>query len=208
MSSLTTNLEKSLSIFTTKNHDLLPKNLPFLLFLGIFDKLIDGILILTEQGELIKANASANRICQQIVRDCSPSNSEVKEILPVCQSLIKSYLPILKEKTAVIESEISIGKLGGFRIRTQWLHLEKTKPLYQLIVIEDRFQSLQNLVNTQVYQYGLTPREAEVWLLSQTNHSYQEMAEKLYITQNTVKKHMKNIHAKFRSQSKTMNIHN
>ena len=202
MSSLTTNLEKSLSIFTTKNQDLLPKDRPFLLFLGVLDKLIDGILILTEQGELIKANASANRICQQIVRDCSPSNSEVKEIWPVCQSLIKSYLPILKAKTTVIESEISMGKLGGFRIRTQWLQLEKTDPLYQVIVIEDRFQSLQNLVNTQVHQYGLTPREAEVWLLSQTNHSYQEMAEKLYITQNTVKKHMKNIHAKFRSQSK------
>ena len=198
MSSFTRNLEKSLSFFATKNRDLLPKYHPFSLFLEVLDKLIDGILILTEQGELIKANASADRICQQIVRDCPSSNSEVEEIWPVCQSLIKSCLPVFKAKTAVIESEISMGKIGDFRLRTQWLRLEETETFYQVIVIEDCSQSLQNLVNTQVHQYGLTPREAEVWLLSQTNHSYQEIAEKLYITQNTVKKHMKNIYAKFR----------
>ena len=198
MSSLTKNLEKSLSFFQAKNWDLLPKFPQFLLFLGVLDRLIDGILILTEQGELIKANASANRICQQMVKDCSPSNSEVQEIWPVCQSLIKSCLPVFKAKTVVIESEIPMGKLGGFRLRTQWLRLEETEPLYQVIIIEDCSQSLQNLVNTQVHQYGLTPREAEVWLLSRTHHTYQEIAEKLYITQNTVKKHMKNIHAKFR----------
>ena len=198
MSSLTKNLEKSLSFVTAKNKDLLPKYPSYSLFLGIFDKLVDGILILTEQGELIKANASAVRICQQMVKDYSPSNSEIKEIWPVCQSLIKSYLPVFKAKTAVIESKISIGKLESFRLRTQWLKLEETEPLYQVVIIEDRSQSLQNLVNTQVHQYGLTPREAEVWLLSQTSHSYQEIAKKLYITQNTVKKHMKNIYAKFR----------
>jgi DNA-binding CsgD family transcriptional regulator len=202
MSSLTKNLEKSLNFCQTQNWGFLPKSPQFLLFLEVFELLIDGILILTEQGELIKTNASADRICQQIVKDCSPSDSEVKEIWPVCQSLIKSCLPVSKAKTFVIESEIPMGKLAGFRLRTQWLRLEETDPLYQVIIIEDCSQSLQNLVNTQVHQYGLTPREAEVWLLSRTHHTYQEIAEKLYITQNTVKKHMKNIHAKFRFNQK------
>ncbi|MUG91303.1 winged helix-turn-helix transcriptional regulator [Scytonema sp. UIC 10036] len=47
--------------------------------------------------------------------------------------------------------------------------------------------------------YGLTPREAEIWFLYRSRCSYKEIAERLYISVNTVKKHMKNIHSKQQS---------
>jgi DNA-binding CsgD family transcriptional regulator len=51
-------------------------------------------------------------------------------------------------------------------------------------------------VFTEVDQYGLTPRQAEVWLLRRANYTYKEIAAELYISLNTVKKHMKDIQAK------------
>ena len=44
--------------------------------------------------------------------------------------------------------------------------------------------------------YGLTEREGEVWMLRLQDYSYQEIADKLYLSINTVKKHMKTILAK------------
>lgn len=200
MSSLTKNLEKARLKTLPHKPILFAKSRKFSLFFGVFEELIDGILILTEQGELVYANASAGRICQQLVQGNSPPNLGTQDlgtqkIWPACQSLIENCISVFKPKTR-IESEISVEKLGTFRLRVQWLRLEETD--YQVILIEDCSQSLQNLVNSQVQTYGLTPREAEVWSLSRTHHTYREIAEQLYITLNTVKKHMKNIHAKFR----------
>jgi len=39
-------------------------------------------------------------------------------------------------------------------------------------------------------------RREDVWLLRRANHSYEEIAAKLYIAVNTVKRHLKSIHAK------------
>lgn len=192
------NLKPSSSIFSHNKRYLFPKDQQNLLFSKFFEQLIDGILILSEQGELIEANVSAARFCQKLVQDCSLSNLELPEICTSCQSLIKNCFPVLPRKNA-INSQISVYKWGNFRFRTQWLRLEETSSFYQIIIIEDCDQSLQNLVNTQVEQNGLTPREAEVWLLSRSDYTYQEIARQLYITQNTVKKHMKNIYAKLRA---------
>lgn len=65
-----------------------------------------------------------------------------------------------------------------------------------LIIIEDRHQSLQNLVKLDTYKYGLTRSEEKVWLLPTAKYTYKQITATLCITLNTVKKHMKNIHAK------------
>ena len=45
-------------------------------------------------------------------------------------------------------------------------------------------------------RYSLTPREADVWQLRQQGATYQEIAQELFISVNTVKKHLKSILAK------------
>ncbi|MGA7937024.1 MAG: LuxR C-terminal-related transcriptional regulator [Kovacikia sp.] len=65
-----------------------------------------------------------------------------------------------------------------------------------LVTLEDRLQSIQNAAISEGQKYGLTPRETEVWLRHRANYSYKEIASELYITFNTVKKHMKSIYAK------------
>jgi len=65
--------------------------------------------------------------------------------------------------------------------------------------MEDQNLSKQMQAITDAKRYGLTPREAEVWSLHQAKLSYKEIAKNLYITVNTVKKHIKNIYSKQQS---------
>ncbi|MFB2935088.1 helix-turn-helix transcriptional regulator [Aerosakkonemataceae cyanobacterium BLCC-F154] len=169
---------------------------PEKLFQGILEGFMDGIVIITEAGELLHANQSAQRIFQQLSADGSDSIPE--EIWQVCQSLIESKTLFPGQKI-VLESEINQANAVHFRLRVRWFKIEQMSQECLLVTIEDRHQSLKEIVSSDVHQYDLTPREAEVWLLYRANYSYKEIAEKLYITINTVKKHMKNIHAKRKS---------
>lgn len=168
---------------------------PISLLQAVLEGFIDGILILSEQGEYLHANHSAKRICEQLNPEPSPSNAVPAEIWHVCESLIESR-DLFPHQKMIMESEITKSESIAFRVRVRWLKLEQIKRPCLLVTLEDRYQSIQRMVTTDVHKYGLTPREAEVWLLYRANYSYKEIADELFITLNTVKKHMKNIHAK------------
>jgi DNA-binding CsgD family transcriptional regulator len=162
---------------------------------AILEGLVDGVLILTKQGEWIHANECARQVCYQLSQWTSSINSVPKPIWSVCESLIDSC-DLFVDQRMIIESEIDMGNLAAFRIRVRWLDLDESEYPYLLVTIEDRRQSTQTAAIADVKKYDLTPREAQVWLLRRANHSYKEIAAQLYITLNTVKKHMKNIYAK------------
>jgi DNA-binding CsgD family transcriptional regulator len=162
---------------------------------GVIESFLDGVLVLTEQGECVQANNLAYQICQQLTPASSQPNSVPKEIWDVCQFLIESR-DVYPTQSRIIESEVALYPSTPMRIRVRWLNLNAISHPYLLVILEDRCQSIQNLALTEVEKYGLTPREAEVWLLHRANCTYKEIAVKLYISLNTVKKHLKNIQAK------------
>ena len=166
----------------------------FQLLQAIIEGFVDGILILTERGEWVHANEYARRICDQPQTEGTSSHTVKGEIWRVCQSLIDSHQLFPKENI-IIESEIDLENVT-YRIRARWLELAHTEHRLLLVTLEDQQQSSQNIAIADAKKYGLTVREAEVWLLRRANYSYKDIAAKLYITLNTVKKHMKNIHAK------------
>ncbi|MGC1394602.1 MAG: LuxR C-terminal-related transcriptional regulator [Coleofasciculaceae cyanobacterium] len=164
---------------------------------AVLEGFIDGVLILNQQKEIIHANDCARRICQKMSRFGASVNSIPQEIWRVCESLIESR-DLFSDNKLTIESEINWDN-STFRIRVRWIELNESEQPYLLVTLEDRLQSIQNAALTDVKKYGLTHREAQVWLLRQAKHSYKEIAAQLYITINTVKKHMKNIYAKQQS---------
>lgn len=63
--------------------------------------------------------------------------------------------------------------------------------------IVDRFQSrLQEIELVVAKRYGLTKRETELWQLRRDRLSYQQIADKLFISPNTVKRHLQSVHSK------------
>jgi DNA-binding CsgD family transcriptional regulator len=155
---------------------------------------IDGILVLTEQGKWVQINQTAHRLFDRFSSNPDETNRLLQQIWQVCSSLIQSRQDF--QAPVVIESELEIEPSTILRIRAKWFTVDETAHPYVLVILEDRSQSIQNLALAEVDRYQLTPREAEVWFLYRANHSYKAIAQTLNISINTVKKHMKNIHAK------------
>jgi DNA-binding CsgD family transcriptional regulator len=162
---------------------------------GVIESFIDGILILNERGDWVQANAIAQQICDRLTRNKTQPNSVPEEIWRVCKALIESR-KLYPNEFAIAEFEIKIDKSTTIRIRARWLELKESSYTYLLIILENRCQSLQNLALIESERYGLTPREAEVWLLHRANYTRKEIAAELFISIDTVKKHLKNIKAK------------
>jgi DNA-binding CsgD family transcriptional regulator len=173
-------------IATTKQPSLLQ---------AVLEGFIDGVLILSEQGEWIHANDRAHHICHQLTKGLAQPDRVPQEIWRACQCLISS-LNLYSNKALTIEDEITTGQAASYRVRAQWLTLERFQRPCLLITLEDRLQSLQQSAIAEGQRYGLTPRELEVWLCHRADYSYKAIAAELYISHNTVKKHMKNIYAK------------
>jgi DNA-binding CsgD family transcriptional regulator len=176
----------------SKNANSKIKQLDFLQ--KVIEGLQDGILILTEIGEIVHANASAKSICSQISQGISQANFVPPAIWDHCKSLIdRSLFP---NQHIIFSDEFVVNKLNIFRLRVRWLDVDPSQRPCLLVTIENKYETLKNVAIAEVKKYDLTPREAEIWLLYRSNYSYKEIALQLYISLNTVKKHMKNIHAK------------
>jgi DNA-binding CsgD family transcriptional regulator len=161
----------------------------------VVESLQDGILILSASGNILHANSSAQRICLQLNESYSEANIVPSRIWQLCESLIENH-SALSGQQVIVSDEIVVDKSTVFRIRVRWLDLIKFQTPCLLVTIENRYESLKNVAIAEVKKYDLTPREAEIWFLYRSNHSYKEIAESLYISLNTVKKHMKSIHSK------------
>ncbi|MCG8366131.1 MAG: helix-turn-helix transcriptional regulator [Pseudanabaenales cyanobacterium] len=158
----------------------------------ILDNFLDGILILSETGELIQTNAQGRQILAKLTRSDANQKKLLEEILHIYQTLRESN-QLFPDQPITIETDIN-AESSRFCARARFIQL--TASLVILITLTDKKQAIKEQVAVVAQEYGLTPRETEVWLLRQSGYSFQEIAAELFISLNTVKKHMKSIHAK------------
>lgn len=166
-----------------------------LLVKTILEGFADGLLILTEQGDIVCANTNAHQICCRLLEQNSSHKGIPLHIWHICQNLIDSRT-LYPDQLLMLEDEIHTDRLSQYRIRVQWFNLATVDQRCFLVTLEDRFQLAKRLAIAEQQKYGLTAREAEIWQLRRANFSYKEIASNLFIAVDTVKKHIKNIHAK------------
>ncbi|MEM7555872.1 MAG: helix-turn-helix transcriptional regulator [Cyanobacteria bacterium P01_A01_bin.84] len=182
------------SIQKSQNQDL--KSLARVnLLQAVVEGFVDGILILNSQRNLVHINESARYVFKQLNQGINQPQEIPREIWKVCESLIESR-ELFPEDNISIESEILANRTFKLRIRARWLTIAGGSDDFLLVTLEDRYQTRKSIAIADAKKYGLTNRETEVWLLRRENFSYQEIADRLYITINTVKKHLKSIYAK------------
>jgi DNA-binding CsgD family transcriptional regulator len=181
--------------FKTESKDAPMTWMPSMLLQAVTEGWVDGILLLTQHGDLIYGNSHAQRLCQQIGGLSSKSQTLPPEIWHLCEALIESR-ELFPEQPIVLEDELGDRKCPRIRVRVQWVELTDNSGPCLLVMLEDRLQSLHSLAVSESQKYRLTDREAEVWFRQRTNHTYEEIAAELHISTNTVKKHIKNIRAK------------
>lgn len=159
---------------------------------SILESLIDGVMVMTDQHDLVYANGMARTIYAQLWH--SASDPLPREIQRIYQSLLERK-EVYPNQPVVIETEVITPKTT-FRIRAQWLALEiASRPCF-LLRLQDQNQSVQSLALAEAQKWALTPRETEVWSQRRSGCSRKSIAANLYISVDTVKKHLKNIHLK------------
>lgn len=163
---------------------------------GILEGFVDGILILTRQGQWVYGNDCARWICQQFEHDRALPNAVPSTIWQACQTLIAGRPE--SNHSVAFELDVALDRVTTFRVRARWLPLEDARSPYLLVLIENCRQSLHSRAIADAQKYHLTPRQAEVWMLHCMGFSYREIASQLYISLNTVKRHVKDIHIKQR----------
>jgi DNA-binding CsgD family transcriptional regulator len=165
--------------------------------LSVLEGLVDGILILSPDGNLMYANSPATKICQKLNTTSSQAvpDDVPAEVWRSCAALIESR-ELYGDRPLVIESEFTLNDSRSYRVRVQWLKLDELEQTCLIVRLEDQQQSLQSIAVSEAKLFGLTPREAEVWFLRRCNLSRKEIAARLYITIDTVKKHLGNIQVK------------
>lgn len=175
---------------------LLPIDDPILpaLFHDLIAELIQGILILTPEGEVVYINESAQQTLRKLQPGACCKPSIPQEIWHLCQSLIQSRC-LFPSQYWRIESEVLIDTSLTLRIEVRWLQIEQHQE-YLLLVLNDQQRSLRSFAIAEAQKYGFTARETEIWLLHRASSTYKQIATALGITPNTVKKHILNIHAK------------
>jgi DNA-binding CsgD family transcriptional regulator len=165
---------------------------------AVIEGFMDGIMIISAQGEILESNGRAREICQHLSPNAPGLPSQIWQ---VCEALVSSHDLFPGQRVipeAVIEGVVNL------RIRVRWLNQgsdrEVPSPSFpcMIVTLEDRQQTIYNLAIADTQKYDLTPREAEIWQMRLEGQPYQAIANQLYITQNTVKKHVKNILAKRR----------
>lgn len=166
---------------------------------GVLESLADGILILDQEGKLIHANSQGIYHYQRFNNSLN-SDQVPQEILQVRDALLECRR-LFPRRGMVIESGISTKDGKNLRLRGRWLSLSESAPDYILITIEDCQNSRHSLISANRRKYGFTAREAEIWSLRRAKYSYKQIAAKLYISENTVKKHIKSINAKRKQTS-------
>jgi DNA-binding CsgD family transcriptional regulator len=168
---------------------------------AVIEGFIDGILIVNPKGEILESNSRARELCRSELNSTLP-----RPILEVCEALVESQ-KLFPGQRIIPETETVINQVN-LRVRVRWLNqdLDQLNAPFQgfpylLVTLEDRQQTLQNVAIADTQKYDLTAREAEIWQLRLQGQSYQSIASELFITQNTVKKHVKNILAKRRDEA-------
>ena len=170
------------------------------LLLAAIESFTVGLVIVAQNGTILHTNSRAQTLLEKL--SYSASNLIPDRVWRACKNLVDCHgepndVPPLEHKI-VLEDEI-LTSHGTILVKAQlfnWEYRSHGGNNCFLITLEDRDQSLVTVAKQEAHRYRLTTRETDVWCLKRMDKSYKEIAETLFISENTVKKHLKNIYAK------------
>jgi len=172
-----------------------PKRAELTMLGRLFEGFADGVLLLTREGGCLYSNQEGRRLCQVLKEGQHSANAMPLGVWLMCRHMIESR-SLFADKALVPTQTFTGAKNQPVRAKVQWLDLPTDSDAYLLVLLEDQSRSAQATALPEAVRYKLTPQEKDVWLLRHANCSYKEIAAKLFVSVNTVKRHLKSISAK------------
>lgn len=167
-------------------------NAPFSVLTMILESFSDGVLLLTTQGECLHINQQGRRLCRLL----NAAGGVPSEVWALCSKLIEGRTLLPDVNLVLSDTATAAEGATPLAIRAQWIELGDYDEPCVLVMLEDQAQTAKVSALLESRQFNLTARETEVWLLRKANYTYEEIASRLYIALNTVKRHLKSIYAK------------
>ena len=130
-------------------------------------------------------------------------------IYGLCGGALIVLLKLIEYRFLVVEHSIEI--YGGliallFAVLGIWLGLKLTKKTETIIVQEVRAARPFTLNETRLRELGITRRELEILELIAGGLSNREIAEKLFLSENTVKTHSSRLFDKLSARRRTQAV--
>ena len=130
-------------------------------------------------------------------------------IYGLCGGVLIVILKLVEYRFLVIQHSIEI--YGGliallFAVLGIWLGLKLTKNKETVIVREVPAPQFFTLNERRLAELGITPRELEILELIANGLSNREIAEKLFVSENTVKTHSSRVFDKLGAKRRTQAV--
>jgi DNA-binding CsgD family transcriptional regulator len=165
--------------------------------LQLVNSLQFGIIVVTPDMQLVYRNQTIVKIFQNL--SIPTPNGLPKALIAYCkQFMLESQAA--GDAPLVIDWQPCKGRLLRWQIA--WLPQSLPQAPGQrclLGVLEDCYQTLVTQMRHDQKCYNLTDQEARVWIMLKFGMTYQEIANRLGITTNTVKTHARNVYNKQRN---------
>jgi DNA-binding CsgD family transcriptional regulator len=198
------------AISSTKVANSLEQAIPVGLLSMLFETTLEhlfpsqGLLLFNRKGNLIQSSPKARSLCRVLQRMAGPSKQDLTawdlplRIQALCHFMIDSR-NAFPNHSIQLHDEINIRDHCRITLNGEWIDWGGAEPLYLIITLENQAESSEKRALFDAHRYQLTERETEVWTLALQGYSYNSIGEELFISLNTVKRHMKSIYDKRRS---------
>lgn len=174
------------------------------------ESLREGVMVISRSVKPVYLNRQAKELCQALSKSNRSWAGVPQVVSEICHRLIRKG-----DCTQSLVVECQTAEEQTIRLRASWFNPTMSDndrgtgrvSEYILVFMENRTEILKEELQFEQQKYQLTDREMEIWTLLRQDYSYQEIAETLHISLNTVKTHVKNIYAKKRwnqEQQKTL----
>lgn len=190
---------------------------------GLMDLLPQGVMVVSRNLKPVYWNQKAKQLCRVFANGNSPdatlpfiiseiAHRFIRENLPPGRSLILEHQTPHKQTLRFTASWLELpGKsFNAQKFSNPLLLLDDTtleaseeRPEVIAVFLENCDEVMQKEMQIQQEKYDLTDREVEIWMLIRQEYTYLEIAQRLQISLNTVKTHVKNVYAKRRSYQET-----
>lgn len=163
-----------------------------------------GFILLDQDGSLVRSTTHARQLCQRLWAGAAvPAENSDPIFLPTAiqersKVLIESREQIT-DREVELQDEVALEDATRIRIQAKWIKLDPEGSYFILVTLTDLVEVAANRARLDAFRYCFTPKETEVWELRLQELSYREICQHQYISENTVKRHIKSINSKRKS---------
>lgn len=164
-----------------------------------------GMMLLDPQGHLLQSTAKARQLCKSLQNTSDTTSDKQslqllqetfpKEIEKLACCLIESR-QLFPGQPVQLQDGIFRSDKTRIQVQAEWITLDTHQPPYIRVMLEDLTEVAQQRALLDTVRYQFTRRESEVWERYLQGFSYRQIGKALFISLNTVKRHMKSIHRK------------